>query len=91
MTPAQTRIAEAGEKEAAFPQPYEHAAPGMTLRDWFAGQALAGIGEWMPPADYGPFNWDSRGDVCALKARWAYAQADAMLAARSSTGGSDAA
>ena len=42
---------------------------GMTLRDWFAGQALAGmlIGEWL--SDKG---------VATL----AYEYADAMLAAR---------
>ncbi|MCX5495417.1 hypothetical protein OSH11_11925 [Kaistia dalseonensis] len=55
---------------------------GMSLRDWFAGQALAGIGVWIPPADYGPFDWADRTEVTALKARWAYAQADAMLAVR---------
>lgn len=46
---------------------------GMTLRDWFAGQALAGIcanTDWMPT------------DVESVT-RDAYAHADAMLAARS--------
>lgn len=56
----------------AFPVPYNHEAAGMSLRDWFAGQALAGLlaarrsegtnGEW--------------------RAQMAYQQADAMLAAR---------
>jgi hypothetical protein len=47
--------------------------PGMDLRDWFAGLALIGMGQWWPTAvgDYG------------AKANWAYAQADAMLAERS--------
>ena len=46
---------------------------GMSLRDWFAGQALAGIGVWSPgkipmhPVD---------------RAAWAYMQADAMLSVR---------
>ena len=46
---------------------------GMTLRDWFAGQALAGIasisseGFSLSPED---------------EAEWAYQRADAMLAAR---------
>jgi hypothetical protein len=72
------------ENPPAFPMgdPTHGGYDGMTLRDYFAGQALAGMGPWMPPADHGPFNWDSREDVCALKSRWAYAQADAMLAAR---------
>ena len=44
--------------------------PGMTLRDWFAGQALAGL-----LANGGAQFWE--GD-----AQNAYAAADAMLAAR---------
>lgn len=76
-----------GEGGAAFPNTGNgtwglHPEVGMSLRNWFAGQALAGMGVWIPPADYGPFNWDSREDVCSLKSRWAYAQADAMLATR---------
>lgn len=46
--------------------------PGMTMRDWFAGQALAGIcanPNWQPT------------DVASV-AQDAYAHADAMLAAR---------
>lgn len=45
---------------------------GMSLRDWFAGQALAGIcaHEEMGNAD------------STKQARWAYSSADAMLAAR---------
>lgn len=50
--------------------------PGMTLRDWFAGQALAGICT--------PIEGD---DACAqwnhrMLANGAYAMADAMLRAR---------
>jgi hypothetical protein len=54
----------------AFPRPMVAAAPGMTLRDWFAGQALAGIS-----AQYGT------GDA-AMIAVECYEHADAMLAAR---------
>lgn len=50
---------------------------GMSLRDWFAGQALAGmnatlISEISWPDDKGPL----------LMARAAYRQADAMIEAR---------
>jgi len=49
MTDA-TNKAKAGDGGAAFPMPstveggqvYDYAHTGMTLRDWFAGQALAG-------------------------------------------------
>ena len=48
-----------------------YSAPGMTLRDWFAGQALAGL-----IAD------QSRDGSADDRARYAYAYADAMLKAR---------
>jgi uncharacterized protein YodC (DUF2158 family) len=53
--------------------------PGMTLRDWFAGQALAGligIAEKVQAKDGGPVN-------ASHFAISAYEMADAMLAARS--------
>lgn len=43
--------------------------PGMSLRDWFAGQALAGIAK----SEYG--------DLCLVS--WCYEMADAMLKERS--------
>ena len=46
------------------------AHPGMTLRDWFAGQALAGI-----------MSSDGRPDGDQNKADWAYDIADAMIEA----------
>lgn len=58
----------------AFPSPDTRGydgVPGMTLRDWFAGQALAGI--WACPT--------VNGDHQDL-ADEAYKTADAMLAAR---------
>ena len=52
---------------------------GMSLRDWFAGRALAGMGGWCP--EVAPLSW-SEETVWKLKAEWAYGQADAMLRAR---------
>ena len=45
--------------------------PGMSLRDWFAGQALAGLMTWRSPLD-----------APSDRARAAYRTADAMLAER---------
>jgi hypothetical protein len=49
-----------------------HGSYGMSLRDWFAGQALSGVhvDGWLTPED-----------LQALSA-WCYAIADAMLAER---------
>lgn len=62
----------------AFPHETYNGAPlsfgcGMSLRDWFAGQALNGMGTWSPNGM--PGNHKARAD-------WAYEQADAMLKAR---------
>ena len=47
---------------------------GMSLRDWFAGQALAGrLARPSPNASPIP---------CKVRAEWCYTMADAMLAAR---------
>lgn len=50
---------------------------GMSLRDWFAGQALIAQSDWLegPPGSKTPYSYEGR-------AVWAYAQADAMLAER---------
>lgn len=49
---------------------YQHPEPGMTLRDWFAGQALAS-GDC-------PFNVYQYSE----RAKWCYGFADAMIAER---------
>lgn len=72
----------------AFPRPAstdEHSQPcnvfveqaGMSLRDWFAGQALAGISGHLRGALKKENETTHQAD-----ARWAYRQADAMLAER---------
>lgn len=48
---------------------------GMSLRDWFAGQALAGM-----------LSSDGRPTGDQAKAEWAYDLADAMLRARNKGG-----
>ena len=69
----------------AFPQndlstynmgPAEKNNGGMTLRDWFAGQALAGF---MAGYFANPDNGDLENDEIAM---FVYEQADAMIAAR---------
>lgn len=55
-----------------------YAHGGMSLRDHLTGQALAGMGTWCP-IDCEQHDFDR---IRAAKARWAYGQADAMLAAR---------
>lgn len=58
--------------------------PPMTLRDWFAGQALP----WALSFDYGN-EWGKSGKGHApFAAARAYAVADAMLAERAKAGGS---
>lgn len=53
-----------------LPHEYEFADGGMTLRDWFAGQALAGLSHVDP--------WVGANS----RAQAAYEQADAMLTTR---------
>lgn len=52
---------------------------GMSLRDYFAGKALAGAGAWTPL--HGGDNLATK-RAMAARAQWAYEQADAMLAER---------
>jgi len=85
-----------GDGGPAFPQTHEswggngEASPvpeGMTLRDWFAGQALAGFSLYTAQKGYPiqPGDPDNR-----WAAEAAYALADAMLSEREISGGRDA-
>lgn len=62
----------------------EQVHPGMSLRDWFAGQAMAGMLA-MPEHDNGNFH-NNCGEAFVGPARYAYRMADAMIAARKSGG-----
>lgn len=68
-------------KEPAFPNPgtYGCTASGMTLRDYFAGQALMAI---ISKAELEKVPLDDGSDVERCVARGAYSYADAMLAVR---------
>ena len=58
--------------------------PGMSLRDWFAGQALAGFASsWYDRHKDDPAT--QRGAGPSEIAAAAYAHADAMIAARKAT------
>ena len=64
--------------ETAFPAmtPGGYCTPGMTLRDWFAAQAISSAyAEWMTDSRY-------QQDHAARLAQECYVIADAMLAAR---------
>ena len=62
---------------------HEHQAcdEGMILRDWFAGHALVSMETWVPNNPDGSYPQTPE-DIQRAKAVWAYAMADAMLAAR---------
>ena len=65
----------------AFPHPYQHgvlpASTGMTLRDWFAGQAIPGIIAACFHDQCEP--GETRAEMFARKS---YLMADALLTAR---------
>ncbi len=60
----------------------EHSEWGMTLRDWFAGQALGGMNASLVHQE----EWPTR-EQAQWMASYAYAQAEAMIAARTKTEG----
>lgn len=63
----------------AFPRP---ASTGMMLRDWFAGQALAGWSETHHGMAYEVRMAEGTGSIAESMAAAAYKIADAMLKAR---------
>ncbi len=62
-----------------FPRLNSQMDPGMSLRDWFAGQALAGLIGATPVIDEAQA---ANEPITQFAARVAYKAADAMLAAR---------
>lgn len=60
-----------------------HQAGGMTLRDWFAGQALAG---WLASFTDTPSHPGEKPETAARTAAVSYALADAMLTERAKGG-----
>jgi hypothetical protein len=61
---------------------YEDAQEGMTLRDWFAGQALAGDMASQDNEEPGFWPNDAKPEDLAKRAALLYRIADAMLTAR---------
>lgn len=57
----------------------------MSLRDWFAGQAIAGFcgNSFLSEAVGRNADFKTDDEVSESRAMWAYKQADAMLAERS--------
>jgi hypothetical protein len=76
----------------AFPREYTHkGCSGMSLRDWFAGQALCNpaictgqASDWKLRASFGEHRTAITRQEIAAKQAWQYA--DAMLAAREGKG-----
>jgi hypothetical protein len=62
----------------------EHYHAGMTLLDWYAGQALVACGLSNPqlPDDLTDEPWPNPAQLARRKAIWAYQQAEAMLKER---------
>lgn len=71
------RVADPAERERVYIQARAEAVGGMSLRDYFAGEALKGIlSSQQHSADF----------THTYRAELAYGQADAMLAAREKGG-----
>lgn len=64
--------------------------PGMSLLDYFAGQALVALGNWSPTQTGVTMQkWPPPDEIKRLRAEWAYQQAAAMLEARAAVSRSD--
>lgn len=85
IKPRSVSILQTDDNPSAFPHqplgsdglPEVEAHYGMTLRDWFAGQALAGIAGCARSVIKRDGETSAQAD-----ARWSYERADAMIAAR---------
>jgi hypothetical protein len=66
------------EERSNYDTRLDQGASGMSLRDWFAGQALGGMAAGDPWAN----NFDKHTEWLENVAQIAYLAADAMLAAR---------
>lgn len=64
---------------------WENYHPGMSLRDWFAGQALAGELANKLKEQVGIFHPDAEARYFLPMARLMYRMADAMIEARKAT------
>ena len=69
----------------AFPRPGFYLHHGMSLRDWFAGQALPAVIAATSAGQHMPATRDSDTHIAFAITRGAYFIADAMLAARKTT------
>ncbi len=65
---------------------YRDGHPGMTLRDYFAGQVMGNLQGTNPNLPDSPASgrlWPEAEELARRQATWAYLAADAMLAERS--------
>jgi hypothetical protein len=76
-----------GERQIAGHEKEFDALPGMTLRDWFAGQALGAIIAATSAGQHNPPMREGEVHLRYAIARDAYDMADAMLAVRAAAGG----
>ncbi len=61
---------------------FQFASTGLSVRDWFAGQALVVVAQFGAVRKYADRMDESPEGLAGNVARWAYEIADAMLVAR---------